>query len=239
MILIAFAAAVVLLERRHIFRGLTPLALWLAPFVVFAFGGNKDVRYIAPIPPAFAIAAGCLLDAATENRSWLGPAALVYPLIAFSAVSFGWPWQTADLGYAMRFDPNSWRQDEILSTIAGATLFPQGGRKVLLLGTDRGRFNADNFELSVVEDRIPFAVKTTAYASSLAELISLARDADYFVYKEGGEPESAFFNRHTAEFLVRLRASPEWAELPFGRALPDGGIARILRRQVQCGAQPL
>jgi hypothetical protein len=230
VILVALAALVAQLRRRKILRELALLALWLAPSLVFVFGGNKDVRYIAPILPAFAIGAGCLLDAATRERQWLGVAALVYPLIALSAISFGWPYRTTDVGYAIRNDPSSWRQDEILSRIAETSLFPHGGHKVLLVGSDRGYFNADNFQLSVLQDRIPLEVKTTAYAGNLAELLTEARSADYFVYKEGGEPESPFFNRHTTELLTQLLTSAEWSELPFGRPLPDGGKAHILSR---------
>ena len=231
------ACALAVAGRRDFpaFRQMAWLLLWLAPFVVFAFGGNKDVRYIAPILPAFAIGAACLLDSAAGNRRWMAAAALAFPLISLSAISFGWPYEAADKGYALRYDPYSWRQDEILTVIADGALFPHAGRKLLLLGTDRALFNADNFQLSAVQDRLPLRVETTAYGESLDELVSQARAAEYFVYKEGGEAESGFFNTHGLELRTILQQSREWIEIPFGRGLPDGGTAHILRRTALVG----
>lgn len=225
------AAALAAWWRREAFRETARLLLWLAPFPVFVFGGNKDVRYIAPILPAFALGAACLLDCVTERRRWIGVAMLAFPLASLLAVSFGWPYAATDAGYAIRYDPYPWRQDEILTTIAEGALFPHAGQKVLLLGTDRGRFNADNFQLCALQDRLPLRVETTAYGRSLDDLLRQAGAADYFVYKEGGEAESEFFNTHAAELRQRLRESTEWVEIPFGLALPDGGTAHILRRR--------
>ena len=239
---LAAAAAVMVVRRRNfaVFRPMAWLVLWVAPFLVFVFGGNKDVRYIAPVLPAFAIAAACLLDGAAANRRWIGIAALVFPVVSLSAISFGWPYAAADNGYAFRYDPYSWRQDEILTLVADGALFPHVGRKTLLIGTDRALFNADNFQLSAVQDRLPLRVETTAYGERLDQLIAQAGAAEYFVYKEGGEPESPFFNRRALELRRCLQRSPEWIEIPFGRLLPDGGTAHVLRRTaaIANGYQP-
>jgi hypothetical protein len=234
----ACAGAVVLLRRQfQALRRISPLAWWLAPFLVFLFGANKDVRYIAPILPAFALAAACLLDSALERWRLVIPVVLpvilAFPLVSLLAVSFHWPYAAPDLGYAIYYDPNTWLQDEILRTISDSALVRPGEKKLVLLGTDRWRFNGENFQLTAVQNRLPLEVQTTAYEKDWGRLLNLARGSSYFVYKQGGEPESLFFNTRGAEFISYLRDSPEWVEIPFGRGLPDGGTAHILRRRLE------
>ena len=50
------------------------------------------------------------------------------------------------------------------------------------------------------------------------------------VAKEGGEPESTFFNQHFAEIVDHVRQSGWFEEMYPSRTLPDGGIAHIFRR---------
>jgi hypothetical protein len=232
LVVTACAAVVVLLRRQfQAFRRISPLAWWLAPFLLFLFGENKDVRYIAPLLPAFALAAACLLDSALERWRLVIPVLLVYPLVSALAVSFHWPYAARDLGYASYYDPHTWLHDEIMRTISDSALVRPGEKKLVLLGTDRGRFNRENFQLTAVQNRLPLDVQTTAYEKDWGRLLDLARASTYFVYKQGGEAESPFFNTRGAEFVSYLRNSPEWVEIPFGRELPDGGTAHILRRK--------
>jgi 4-amino-4-deoxy-L-arabinose transferase-like glycosyltransferase len=230
---VAACAGVVVLLRRQFqaLRRISPLAWWLAPFLIFLFGENKDIRYIAPILPAIALAAACLLDTALERWRLVIPVVLVFPLASLMAVSFHWPYAAPDLGYASYYDPNTWLHDEILRVIADNALARPGEKKLVLIGTDRGRFNRENFQLTAVQNRLLLEVQTTAYKKDWGQLLNLARASSYFVYKQGGEPESAFFNTRGAEFIAYLRSSPEWVEIPFGRALPDGGTAHILCRR--------
>ena len=51
--------------------------------------------------------------------------------------------------------------------------------------------------------------------------------ASYFVYKEGGEKDEANFNGEGATAVNLVRASSRFAELPFSRKLPDGGIVHL------------
>lgn len=226
------AVAVVLLRRQfQTFRRISPLAWWLAPFLIFLFGDNKDIRYIAPLLPAFSLAAACLLDSALERWRLVIPLLLVFPLLSLLAVSFHWPYAAPDAGYASYYDPNTWLHDEIMRVIADSAVVRPGEKKLVLLGTDRGRFNRENFQLTAVQNRLPFEVQSTAYEKDWGRLVDLARASSYFIYKQGGEPESPFFNTHAAEFIACLQSSPDWVEIPFGRKLPDGGTAHILRRR--------
>jgi hypothetical protein len=234
----ACAGVVVLLRRRfQLFRRISPLAWWLAPFLIFLFGENKDVRYIAPLLPAFALAAACLLDGALEGRRLVAPVVIIvvlaFPLVSMLAVSFHWPYAAPDRGYAIYYSPNTWLQDDILRTITDSAPIRTGEKKLVLVGTDRGRFNRENFQLTAVQNVLPLEVQTTAYQKDWERLLNLAGSSSYFVYKEGGEPESPFFNTRGAELISYLRNSPEWVEIPFGRGLPDGGTAHILCRRLE------
>ena len=239
VVLGGIALIVVVIQRRFgVLRQMAILGLWVAPFLVFLFGGNKDVRYIAPILPAFALALACMVDAATQDRKWIAAAALVFPFVGSLAVSFGWPYQSPGLGYAIRYDRNSWGQEEILSAIAGDMEYRYGERRTILLATDRAHFNADNFSLAVAERQLPLQVDTTAYSTSLDQVMLQAERAAYVVYKQGGEPESPFFNTHYAELLARLKHSTDWKEMPFSRRTPDGGMAYIVRHLRPCEVAP-
>jgi len=99
-----------------------------------------------------------------------------------------------------------------------------------MLGTDRGSFNANNFELAVVRERLPLLVDTTAYEKDLGRLLRAVDATSFFVYKEGGEPESTFFNQHFREVVGHVRESGLFEELLPPRELPDGGTAHVFRR---------
>jgi hypothetical protein len=83
------AAIVIAVRKPRAFSSLTPVLLWAAPFVVFLLGGNKDIRYVAPLLPAFTLALGFLLDAVVGRFNWLLPVILAFPLASILMVSFG------------------------------------------------------------------------------------------------------------------------------------------------------
>jgi 4-amino-4-deoxy-L-arabinose transferase-like glycosyltransferase len=104
---------------RAFLRSLTSKApalilLWLLPFALFLFGGNKDVRYIAPILPAFALLAAAVLDFAlprTVIGNVLAGLILVVPVSQMLSISFGVPFRSANLPYARRFSRLEWRRE--------------------------------------------------------------------------------------------------------------------------------
>lgn len=232
LVLGSAASIVLIFQRRlNVFRQAISLLLWLIPFSLFLLGGNKDVRYIAPILPAFALAIACCVDAATEGRRWIAAAVLIFPFVSLLAISFGWPYRTRDAGYAQIYGPNTWGQDEILTAIAGDGVYRYGERKTILLATDRERFNADNFQLAVMQRQLPLQVETTTYDDSADGVVRHANGAAWVVYKEGGEPESEFFNKYHSELVAWLRRSPDWQEMAFSLRTPDGGTVRIFRHK--------
>jgi hypothetical protein len=225
------ASAVLICERRRRVSGLPlPLVLWYVAFFVFLFGGNKDVRFIAPILPAFALTIAWILDAA-GGRFWATAVVLVFPFLSLLSTSFGWPYEGRDVGYAQRYDANTWGQSELLDVISKDLTYRYGEQKMILVTTDRGHFNGDNFQLAVVERRLPIRVETTAYDKGVADAIHHAGGAAYVIYKEGGEAESPFFNKHSSQVMSELRRSQDWVELPFSVSIPDGGSGRIFRHR--------
>ncbi len=88
--------------------------------------------------------------------------------------------------------------------------------------TVRG-FNANNLELAAVQARLPLQITTSAYERDQAELFSTLRSTSFFIYKEGGEPESGFYNRYANILLEEVTKGITFAELPIHVAVPDGG----------------
>lgn len=230
-VLLAVSLAGFLLIRRKQFSpGFTMALLWGAPFVVFVFGSNKDVRLLAPILPAFALALGLLFDLTFPARptgNILAGLLLAFPLLSMLATSFGVPFRLPAAGYARSYSRREWPLQELLNVICSSTTFRVGERKQVLLGTDRANFNADNLTLTAVRGRLPLHIATIAYERDVSAVQSALDRTAFFVYKEGGEPESAFFNRHFGEALKYLRTSGHFTEIPYARTLPDGGVAHI------------
>jgi hypothetical protein len=220
-------------RRRDAKKTAAPLLLaWLLPFAVFVFGGNKDIRFLAALLPAAALVLAGLLDASLP-RNHKGAAAaailLAFPMLQMFAVSFGVPYKAPDRGYAHRFIRVAWPHDEILKLIAANTTLGYGEKPMLLMGADRGSFNADNLELSVIALQLPLYVETTAHEKELETLRRRLAQTAFFIYKEGGEAESPAFNPYIDELVRSVAESRELQRIPYERRLPDGGFARIYK----------
>ncbi len=215
-------------------KGMALLVAWLLPFAFFLFGGNKDVRYIAPILPAVALAIGFLMDFALP-RSRMGTALaallLAFPMLQMFAVSFGIPYRVAGAGYTRTFNKTSWPHDEILKLIAANANLRYGEKARLLVGVDRAGFNADNIELTAVALQLPFTIETTAHETALNILRQRVAQASFILFKEGGEPESPAFNPYAGDLARMVAADTRFREIPYAKPLPDGGVARIYQHR--------
>ena len=208
-----------------------PVLLWVLPLAVFLFSGNNDVRYLAPVLPALALILSAAMDF-TLPRTATGNALAVLILfpafVEMSSVSFGLPWRHADLAYARVFDRVEWPHSQLLQAVSASSRLMPGERKTLLIGSDRAFLNANNIELGAVNARLPFDVETTAHEKDVNILSERLRQASFFLYKEGGEPESQAFNPYFGELVSRVRGDIRYRTI-FECALPDGGVARILQ----------
>ncbi len=208
------------------------LFAWLFPFVIFSFGGNKDIRYIAPVLPAAALLLAFLLDFALPRNlpsTALGCALLIVPMVQMFAVSFGIPYETADGIYARRYNGDLWPQEGMLKLLASDTRLKPGDKALVLVGVDRALLNANNVELASVMLQLPFNVETTAHEKDLGTLRERLAQASWFIYKTGGEAESPAFNPFAGDLIRSVQNNKRFAELPYSKSLPDGGVAHIVK----------
>ena len=239
VLLAAFARRAQPLTR----QGLLLCGLWSAPIVGLVFGHYRDLRYAAPLFPALALALAILLDAGIERYGApaMGATAilLVPPTLSLLQTSFGifgnqpFEWNgllfvQPQFEYAQRYDPARWPYREMLADLYRGARLTGGERMRLLIGTDSGNFNADNFALSALESNLPFDIATTAFETDAGRLRSSLDSASYFIYKEGGQPGGPF-NPLAGGAVNAVRANRAFVEAT-RRRLPDDGIAHVFQR---------
>lgn len=220
-------------------RGLLLAAIWTAPLILLAFGHYRDLRYAAPLFPAVALALGILLDAAIARLGAVAGASTLLILgLGFASMlqtSFGVrPLQLGGLLfvqprfiYAGPAEPAIWPYREVLHDLYGSARFTGGERKRLVVANDTLHFNIDNFALAALADRLPFDGETTAYETDPARLRQTLAASSYFLFKDGGDPESPF-NRLGAEAIAAVRSDANFAEMGT-RRLPDGSLLHLFR----------
>jgi hypothetical protein len=223
-------------------EGRTLVLLWFLPFLIFLFGRNKDIRFTAPLLPAVAIALAWMADSLLCSLTRWGRLTFsflfAFPLLAYLQTSFGLLGSTRvvwgdlvllapRLSHARPPDPQAWPHQEILNVLRVYSPLPEE-RKVML-GSDTAHFNANNFELAVVEGLDSFQITTSAYEDDLASLLNAANSTTFFIYKEGGEPGPQFTNRLFKPLLEDVQNSGKFFDLsiyperPSLPVLPDGG----------------
>jgi hypothetical protein len=228
-------------------RALRLCALWLVPWLFLTFSHYRDLRYAAPLYPALALAVAILADRAIGR--WGAKAAacvavLVFlPLLSMLQVSFRLFGEPLELGgllldplylsYARPFDRTVGPQEAILFDLYHRSMFSGGERKTVLVGTDKVRFNADNFKLAAAQHKLPFDIETTAYAADQGALLPFLDAASFFVCKEGGPPETTFFNAQGGVAARLVRESGRFQEILPPRTLRDGGVVHVFENPSQ------
>lgn len=218
------------------------LVLWSLSFLVFLFGGNKDLRYVAPVLPVFALFLASLVDHFLMQMERWRPAVaallLVFPLVAFLHNSFGvlgdlrlavggFIFTDRQLHFAGTYDTRGWPHREILERIVHFSAVHAGEKKAVMIGTDLAQFNANNFELAAVRYRLPLRIVGSAYEEDLPSLFAQLHSVSYFVYKEGGEEESGSSNSYRKALLEKVHDRATFHEIPCRIPLPDGGSTRV------------
>ncbi|HEV2350946.1 MAG TPA: glycosyltransferase family 39 protein [Terriglobia bacterium] len=225
-------------------RQLAILLLWGLPFVLFLFGRNKNLRYVAPLLPVFGLVLAVALDFVLRTlpkwQTRLLCLVLIFPALSLLQKSFfifgdripglNHFLCVGSLGDAARkYERAQWPLEDILSTLSRQTRFEPGKKKIVMVGTDRAFFNADNFQLAAVRGRLPFEVTTSAHATDLDTLLRSLNSASFFIYKEGGEPESPFYNGYQGALIREVQSGGKFTELPQHWSLPDGGNVRVFK----------
>lgn len=223
-------------------EGRTFILLWLLPFVVFLFGRNKDIRFTAPLLPAIAILLAWMAGSVLASQKKWGRLAFSllfsFPLLAYLHTSFGILGNTRlvwgdlvllnpHLSHARRPDPKIWPHQQILDVLRLYSPFPE--ERTIMLGSDTAHFNANNFELAVVEGLDSFQITTSAYEEDLPSLLNAANSTMFFVYKVGGETGPQHTNQLFKPLLVDVQSSGKFYDWSTGSflsglpSLPDGG----------------
>jgi hypothetical protein len=117
----------------------------------------------------------------------------------------------------------------MLKVLAGDARVKPGEKPLVLVGVDRALFNANNVELASVTMQLPFDIETTAHAKDLGTLRETLSQASWFIYKTGGEPESPAFNPYVGDLIRSVQNNRQFAELPYSKSLPDGGVAHLMK----------
>ncbi len=230
-------------QRDNVLGGALPYVLpWVVSLPVFALSENRDLRLVAPMMPAFAIAAACLFDrflaAWRRGRAlWIAgvAAAAVLVTLANSFALFGaralrlGPWLLAsnEMGYAFAPNPQRWPLAEVLDRLARRERLGAGSKLIVALGADTWSFNSNNLELQATLLRHPMEFYTTAYTSNPDEVRRTMSTAQYFLFKDGGtqQPQGRF--RGGPLSLEFLTQGPLFREVEPAVDAPDGGRIRI------------
>jgi 4-amino-4-deoxy-L-arabinose transferase-like glycosyltransferase len=233
-------------RRRNFLGGAAWYLLpWVVGLPVFAVSENRDLRLIAPMIPAFAIAIAAVftfaLDRAAATIRRVSSAAVVIGLLLVTAghsfAAFGdrviklGPWQLFSSTFAYAFPPNPqhWPLDEVIHRMAWQERLGRGSWLIVGMGADTWSFNSNNLDLQTALLHYPMEFHTTAYTSNPDEVRLIMSRTQYFLLKDGG----------TQQPLSRFQGGPLTRDVLLSGALfresepaiptPDGGRIRIFQ----------
>ncbi|GEM_PF-1155744 len=230
--------------RRRNFLGAAVFYIvpWVITLPVFALSENRDVRLIAPMAPAFAIATAALFELVLSqwkraSRCLLAAAAVFSLLIAIgnSFPVFGsqtlrlgrWLIFAPNMGYAFAPNPDRWPLDQVLERIARRERLGPRSKMIVGLGADTWSFNSNNLDLEAALLKYPFEFYTTAYTSSRNQVRRIMSSTQYFLWKDGGTQQPLGRFQGGPMTIDFLRNGPLFREVPPGIPAPDGGLIRI------------
>ncbi|MBI4241990.1 MAG: glycosyltransferase family 39 protein [Candidatus Rokubacteria bacterium] len=214
-------------------RGVRAL-LWsasVAPFVVFLFLRNKDLRYVLPIfPVAALIGAATLRDLPAPWRRGLTVALAGFSALQVGAAAFGVPpvprWRPFDVPLVLSFlpAPAEWPHRQILDAIVQAN---DSAPATVSVVPNSSFFSVSNFRYVAARDGLPLTITRGWNRYPLGV---------EFVVLKTGEQGPHNFSTFKAERIMRQFASdpylvstfPLVAEYP----LPDGSRAILRSRRI-------
>jgi len=245
-------------------KGKFVLALWAAPFLVFLFGHNKQVRFIAPILPVFAMVLAIALSQIIETLGkwgWALTALLLLGAFAFlvqlcfeplgvrNVVLWSDPSRPTDEMVGLHFlDPdmtvppmyeaNPWPLLKTLQDVIA--LRPRGPRKNyrVMTASDSIHFNLNNLSLAAAQARLPVQVCTTAYYDDPALLRSDIRAMDFVLFRQNTEIPDLHYNKLQADALDEVKGDGLFDAIPSAIRFPDHGVLWIYRNKSLAPAPP-
>lgn len=221
------------------------LAGWGAPFIVFLFGVNKELRFITPMLPAAAVAAAALLWGASRaaRGAWMAAA----PAAALGVVLLAWGKFGPTMGgpalgrvratltggiVIRRPEIDRWPHARIVRYLDEQA--PRRGKETagVMMLSDTVHYNPDLLQLWATLERKRMTVTSSIrLRHSEASLRAAFAGAAVVAAKEGGEADLPMKNPGP-ELLAEALRQGRLVELARPEIeLPDGGRLRVWRRK--------
>lgn len=194
-------------ERRPLPADFYLLAWFLPPAAVFAFGVNKDLRYLAPALPAAAIALGTAAASLPRRRdAFLVIALLTLPIKVFCTQTFGIPAGPELLYNGPPSADPGWSRGALIDEISRLAPAAPGEEPVVAVAVEHRLLNANNLASLSAARGLPHRFISLGYAQTSGEaaLIRLRdKNARYLVFADGIPREDL------VEFINRANAAVE------------------------------
>jgi hypothetical protein len=263
---ISIAAAAVWIVARLITRkggiqmgkkGAMMLGLWGLPFVVFFFGHNKQVRFIAPVLPVLAIGLAIGLGQIVDMMGkwgWGVVAALLLMAVGFLIQLFFQPLGARVLSFGVdgdhpfddkaglhffdpgmdltrMYEPRHWPLREMLESVIA--LSPGAGDAEhpyrIMTCNDSIHYNFNNLQLTALQAELPIAISTTAYYDDPAMLRTDIRTMDFVLMRNGAEAPDPKYNKLQGFALGEVKNDGMFGAVASHIDFPDGGTLVIYR----------
>jgi 4-amino-4-deoxy-L-arabinose transferase-like glycosyltransferase len=222
--------------------------LWGISFLIFVFGRNKLMRFIAPVLPLFAIVMGLMLDRVISDSKKFGwvltfvilVTALFWQIqiyfqpirsLALSVPDDPKVWKTntsfmtAEIA-ARTYESRPWPIGKMLSTLPGEPL-DAASRLRVMIGDDSYHFNYFTIGLVATQRRLPMTVLSTAYYSDADILRQDLSKSDYFLIRQNTELGSGGYNKLADVAIQEVSDPAQWQETQSPLVFPDGGTLLI------------
>jgi hypothetical protein len=238
-------------------QGKLVLVLWALPFLIFLFGHNKQVRFIAPILPIFAIVLGIVLSGIIEalgRRGWVVVGVMLAgalgfliqlcfePLGARKVDLWCHPGRLGDntnglhfldpgLAKARMYEPKPWPLRETLEEVIALRARQPAKIYHVMVGSDSFHFNYNNLQLAAAQGRLSVDVRTSAYYDDPVLLRDDLRGMDFFLVRQGGENPDPKYDKFLGVGLDEIKTDGMFQLTVSDISYPDQGVLWIYQKR--------
>jgi 4-amino-4-deoxy-L-arabinose transferase-like glycosyltransferase len=203
------------------------LVLWGAPFIIFFFGRNKGVRFVAPLLPIFVIGFAIALDRLISlGGKWgISIVAVILatglfcqiqngfqpiPNFAFAIpqdptpthASHGLRFVAGQIGTVRAVNPDKWPLLEVLAELQERS--PNQFLDVMT-GWDSFHFNLNNLSLAAAQAKLPFRISSSSYYLKPDDLKEDINKVNFFLFRLNAEPENRGWNSLLDVAMAQVR----------------------------------
>lgn len=224
------------------------LLAWLLPLAGLLLSANRDIRFAAPLAPAFAILTATLLwhglGAWRAGRIALIAAPLLSFLIAWHAEAVPRPgapppgrldWLVTPHGYLYPPRPDAWPFAELLRAVRGSLPSAPEDPVAVLVLSDTPQLNQSVLNLQARLHRVNLEIRGSAWRDE-ANVEALLGRTDLVLRKTGDLQENAAVPNPGYAVFDRALARGMFKEVACPIVLPDGSSVRLWVRQSESKA---